>query len=402
MRGYFPREEQAIGRYLKLLSRVSGATGAFFAEKAMPATIAKVAGPLLKRRFLNYAGRTTGEVLAGLTSDRELAAVLTGQWGDYGLPPAQSSFAMHALIAQHYLEGAFYPVGGASQIAATIAPVIEREGGRVLISAEVESILVDSQNQAAGVRMADGRELRAPLIFSDAGAWNTYARLLATGSRGRESALAEIESIPISMGHLCLYVGLRRELDEPEFGDTNLWIYPGPDHDANTARYLADPNQPFPAVFISFPSAKDPDFARRHPGRATIEVVTLAPYKWFEPWSDTRWKHRGAGYDALKQQFADRLRAELERHVPAVRGKIDYCELSTPLSTQKFANYHHGQIYGAAFTPERFRARVFSPRTPVANLYLTGADAASAGVAGALIGGALAASCALRRNLIPR
>jgi all-trans-retinol 13,14-reductase len=308
---------------------------------------------------------------------------------------------MHAIVAEHYLEGAYYPVGGASRIAASIAPVIERAGGRVVVGAEVQQILLDdTRRRAVGVRMADGRELRAPLILSDAGAWNTYARLLPPDAPGRAQSLAEIQRIPNSMGHVCLYVGLRRDPGEPEFGDTNLWIYPSADHDANLARYAVDPDQPFAGLYISFPSAKDPDFARRHPGRATIEVVTLAPYEWFERWADTRWKHRGADYDELKQRLAERMRTELERHVPAVRGKIDYCELSTPLSTRQFVNYLQGQGYGPACTPERFQARVLSPRTTVRNLYLTGADAASMGGIGALAGGALAASAVLRRNLV--
>jgi all-trans-retinol 13,14-reductase len=307
---------------------------------------------------------------------------------------------MHATIADHYLEGAFYPVGGASRIAASIAPAIERAGGQILVGAEVEQILLDARDRAVGVRMADDRELRAPLILSDAGAWNTYARLLPPDAPGRAQALEEIERIPNSIGHLCLYVGLRRDPGEPEFGDTNLWIYPSADHDGNLARYTADPEQPFPGLFISFPSAKDPDFAQRHPGRATIEVVTVAPYGWFERWADTRWKRRGPDYDAFKQSLAARLRKELERQVPAVRGKIEYCELSTPLSTRQFANYLQGQVYGPACTPERFRARALSPRTTVRNLYLTGADAGVPGVTGALAGGALAASAVLRRNLM--
>jgi len=401
MREYFPREGAAIRRYVAEVHDAARANRLFFAEKALPGALARVAGPLMRRRFLGYARRTTGETLARITGNRELIAVLTGQWGDYGLPPGQSSFGMHAVIAEHYLGGAFYPVGGASRIAASIAPTIERAGGRILVGAEVEQILLNAaRNRAVGVRMADGRELRAPLILSDAGAWNTYARLLPPDAPGRAQALAEIERIPVSMGHLSLYVGLRRDPGEPEFGDTNLWIYPSADHDANLARYAADPEQPFSGLFISFPSAKDPDFARRHPGRATIEVVTVVPYGWFERWADTRWKRRGAEYDALKQRLAERLRAELERHVPAVRGKIDYCELSTPLSTRQFVNYHQGQIYGPACTPERFQARALSPRTTVRNLYLTGADAAMPGVTGALVGGALAASAVLRRNLM--
>jgi all-trans-retinol 13,14-reductase len=100
-------------------------------------------------------------VLGSLTSNHELIAVLTGQWGDYGLPPGQSSFGIRAIIARQYFGGAAYLVGGASQIAAGIAPHIERSGGRIEVSAEVARILTGPDRHAAGVRMADGREFRA-------------------------------------------------------------------------------------------------------------------------------------------------------------------------------------------------------------------------------------------------
>ncbi len=297
---YFPRERTAIAGYITEVQKAARASQLYFAEKAIPSALARAAGSLLRRRFLKYADATTAETLARLTTNQELIAVLTGTWGDYGLPPGQSSFGNHAIVVNHYLEGAHYPVGGAAQIAATIAPTIERAGGRIVVSGEVDAILVDARNRATGVRMADGRELRAPLILSDAGAWNTYAKLLPPETPGRAEALAEIESVPESVGHLCLYVGLRRAAGEAEFGDTNLWIHPTNDHDANVARFLRDPEGPFPGLFISFPSAKDPEFALRYPGRATIEVVTLAPYDWFEGWEDSRWKKRGADYDELK------------------------------------------------------------------------------------------------------
>ena len=92
--------------------------------------------------------------------------------------------------------------------------------------------------------------------------------------------------------------------------------------------------------------------------------------------------------------------AELEKHVPAVRGSIDYCELSTPLSTRHFANYASGEIYGLSATPARFQSRALQPRTPIENLFLTGQDAAVTGVTGALSGAVLAASSILGRNLM--
>src|SRR5262249_31769500 len=77
------------------------------------------------------------EVLESLTADQGLIGLLTAQWGDYGLPPAQSSFAIHALVAHHYFAGGSYPVGGAARIAQTIAPVIRARGGELLSNAEV-------------------------------------------------------------------------------------------------------------------------------------------------------------------------------------------------------------------------------------------------------------------------
>lgn len=52
-----------------------------------------------------------------------------------GTIPADSSILMHALLLNHYHYGSVYPVGGASEIAFNIIPVIERSGGRVLVRA---------------------------------------------------------------------------------------------------------------------------------------------------------------------------------------------------------------------------------------------------------------------------
>jgi len=229
---------------------------------------------------------------------------------------------------------------------------------------------------------------------------NTYARLLDPDLAGARGILDQLRTIPPSLSHLCLYVGLKHGGAALETGATNLWIYPGSDHDACLARFAADASQPFPVLFISFPSAKDPTFAQRYPGHSTIEVVAPAPYRWFERWADTRWKKRGADYDDFKQNLAARMREELERQVPAVRGFIDYTELSTPLSTRHFANYAQGEIYGLSAVPARFRVAGLGARTPVRNLYMTGADVGSLGVTGALFGGVITASLALGRNLM--
>ena len=103
--------------------------------------------------------------------------MLTGQWGDNGLPPARSSFLIHALIARHYLYGGYYPVGGASEIARNVIPVIQQSGGEVFTYADVTNILIEN-GRAVGVRLADGHEERAATVISDAGVFNTFTELL--------------------------------------------------------------------------------------------------------------------------------------------------------------------------------------------------------------------------------
>ena len=63
-------------------------------------------------------------------------------------------------------------------------------------------------------------------------------------------------------------------------------------------------------------------------------------------------------------------------------------------------NYERGESYGLSATPERFRLRCLTPRTPIRNLYLTGQDVVSLGVTGALLGGVVTASAILGRNLM--
>lgn len=400
LKDYFPSEVRAIDRYFAAVQSAQKAMGLYFAERAIPRPAARIAGTFLRAPFLRWASQTTLDVLRRFTENRELIAVLTAQWGDYGLPPAQSSFGIHAMIAAHYFNGASYPVGGASRIGETIAPAIERNGGKVVVGTEVQEVIVEN-GRAIGVGMADGREFRADLVISDAGARNTFERLV----REPQPIVKDLDRVPNSLAHLSLYIGVKQSARDLGLNGTNLWIYPPSgdgaiDHDANLSRFLRDPSAPFPVVYISFPSAKDPDFEKHHPGRATLEAVVFAPYEWFARWEDSRWKRRGAEYNAFKQTLADRIQREVERNVPAVAGKIDHAELSTPLTTRHFMNYGRGEAYGLAATPERFRLRSLTPHTSIRNLYLTGQDVASLGVAGALFGGVLTASAVLGRNLM--
>lgn len=353
----------------------------------------------MRKSLLKLANRTTLEVMQSITNNQELIGVLLGQYGDYGLPPAQSSFAIHAMVAGHYMNGGCYPIGGSGRIVETVAPVIAESGGIVLTNADVQEIIVKN-NKAIGVKMADGKEITAPLIISSAGIINTYAHLLPDTVVKKHKLKQQLQKVRPSVSHLCLYTGWKYTPEELQTDKPNLWIYPSYDHDKNVADYLADPNAPLPVVYVSFPSAKDPDWLNRYPGKSAIDLITLAPYEWFVQWEDKKWKKRGEDYEAFKEQFAQRLLAALYKQLPQLEGKLDYYELSSPLTTKHFANYDKGELYGLDHHPERFQQKFLRPHTPVKNLYLTGQDIVSAGVGGALIGGALTISAIMKKDIL--
>jgi all-trans-retinol 13,14-reductase len=399
MHEYFPRDKDAIDQYLEKVISTAKKAQMFFAEKAMPPFISKLFGAMMRRGVTKEALRTTREVLEDITQNQELIAVLTGQFGDYGLVPAESCFYIHAMVVAHYLRGAAYPVGGASRIAETILPVIERSGGEMLTNAEVTEIIIENE-RAVGVRLIDGRELRAPVVISNAGVINTFEQLVPAPLAQSIGYASKAREIGASVAHLSLYVGLNGTTEELQLEKTNLWVYPDRHHERNFQRFLEDVHAPFPMVYLSFPSAKDPDFQRRYPGKSTIEAITMGSYDSFRRWEKTSWKKRGPEYEELKANLAERLLDKIYAHAPATRGRVEVAELSTPLSTRNFAAHPEGAIYGLSHDAHRYEQRWLRPQTPIKGLYLSGADVVSAGVVGAMMGGFICSSAVLRGNVL--
>jgi len=112
--------------------------------------------------------------------------------------------------------------------------------------------------------------------------------------------------------------------------------------------------------------------------------------------------HRGAEYEALKEQIAQRLLTYLFEQLPHLKDHIDYYEFSTPLTTKNFANYQKGELYGIDHSPNRYRQKFLQPQTSFKGLYLTGQDIVTADVGGALFSGLITASAMTGRNYMRR
>jgi phytoene dehydrogenase-like protein len=388
----FPAEKQAIGQYFRDIKRAANWLNRHIMAMVTPQPVSWIV-QAINRVSEQSALQTTQQYLESHIRDPRFRAVLASQWADYGLPPGRSAFVAHAVIVSHYLNGAWYPVGGAGEIPKAASSVIREAGGELLPGHEVTKIIVEG-GKAVGVEVRPKKgkdqprlEFRAPVVVSDAGAWNTFTRLLPKETFPFH---AELDTPPEGLEAVELFLGLKRDPRELGFQGENYWIFSSFDHDQMCAGRdeLLDGHAPM--AYLSFPSLKDPR-AQSH----TAEIVAPFSYRSLESFHEEPWKRRGLDYESAKKRITEALLDIVEQQHPGFRDLVAYAELATPITFEYFTGAPSGTIYGYPATPEKFRKSWLRPRTPIRNLYLTGTDAAVLGVMGALMGGIATASTLL-------
>ena len=390
----FPQEARAIHRYFQDVQQVTRWVTLGFVQGMVP----RPAASLLRAAQRLGGRRATGTTKAYLDAhfrSPELKAVLASQWGDYGLPPSQSAFAVHALIVSHYLEGAWFPRGGSARIARTFEKGIEQAGGAVRVAQEVTEILTEN-GAAVGVRVTDHRGAqvnervyRAPVIVSAIGASNTFNRLLPTsGKIGRrtESARRTLKHLGTGTSAVSVFLRLRDDPRSIGIDGGNIWVNRDLDHEgaqrSSNSLLEGHPHN----IFVSFSSLNSGETPH------TAEITSFCEAKVFQQWAEHPRGHRGPEYSALKERIARGMLELAESAAPGLTGLVDYAETSTPLTYEHYTAHPAGAFYGSPATPLRFRSRPLGPRTAVSGLFLSGQDAGSTGIMGAMTGG-VAAAC---------
>ncbi|EOD10786.1 hypothetical protein EMIHUDRAFT_459817 [Emiliania huxleyi CCMP1516] len=394
LRRRFPSEGAALHSYSWRVLLAHVWLGAHLGLKVLPAALA---APLL--RALGGM-QTTQTALERLTGSPKLRHVLSYIWGTYGVPPSRSPFAFHLLAAR-------------------IVPTVLKAGGAVLVRAPVTSLVCDEAGAVRGVVVRGRLALRAAhASFSSlTRATTTFCHLVPPPQRHRLAPLlASIRDAPPvsppastetqvepSLAFLYLFLGLSADGGGGAGGSGgsggglprhNIWKFGGWDHERGSELppRLDDVAADHPLLlFLSSPSAKDPAWEQRHPGKQVVLALAPTRFEYWAEWRDGRIHKRGEAYDRLKRALTERMTEEVLRLLPQLRGRVEYCDLGTPLSSNFYLGTRHGEAYGLAHTPARFAQPWLTPRTPLPGLYLAGQDVATDGVTGGVISGFMAA-----------
>jgi len=365
---------------------------------------------LIMRKYTKLYRLTAQEALDSLSDNEEFKSVLSYIFGDMGAAPSELGVLGYATLINHYIPGSFYPLGGPSEIALQIIPIIERNGGRVLVDAPVSKILVNDKGRANGVtvRKAGGDiNIFAKRIISDAGIVNTFKFMLPKEIATKAPLYQYIEKVGPSCSNMSVFVGINGSQKDLQLQTSNTWAFTGQCLEKELQAYMSmsfekAAESECPLMFISFPSAKDPSWQSKYPGKSALLILTLCPWSWTSQWQEGKLKHRGDEYEGLKMRLGHQMWRQCEQLYPQIEGKMDYIDVGSPLSNKHYLGQPEGEMYGLDHNKMRFEPKVavqFRAETGIPGLYLTGQDILTCGFSGAMSAAYLTAGAVLHRNL---
>ena len=339
-----------------------------------------------------------GSFLESTFKNPKLRAILGAQCGDYGVPPSRAPALLGLGVVLHYtIGGGFFPRGGSGELRDALVEA-GRELGVVYKRRTAVETIHTERGRVTGVTTAKGEHLTADVIISTIDPTLTYGRLLNEDSVPGKLRRKASETLP-SVGSLCLYYGIERDLREDGLGAFNVWDYPTWDVESAFAYALDGGEMPEDFAFFLSPNSLKDDTNRMAPeGCSTLEVVTLAPFAPFAKWADGKALKRGDEYDALKQESAERLKASVDARWPGLISDVVIEDVSTPVTNIHFAGAVAGGIYGPAAVREQFGLNAFRRQSPIDGLYLAGAGVDGPGVAPCLASGMKSARAAAKAS----
>jgi phytoene desaturase len=278
--------------------------------------------------------------------------------------------AYYCLIAHlERTHGVHYAMGGTGAVVKALCDLIEGQGGRLRMNAEVAEITT-AGGRATGVRLASGERIPADIVVSNADVGWTYSKLLSQTPRKRWTD-AKLARARYSMSLFVWYFGTDRRFEDVYHHTMVL----GPRYkellkDIFSRKRLAEDF----SLYLHRPTASDPSLAP--PGCDSFYVLAPVP----NLLSGTDWTAQAEPYRAaIEQRLHETVLPGFARHIVTSR-----------ILTPRDFRDRLLSLNGAAFSlePQLFQSAWFRPHNrseEVEGLYLVGAGThPGAGVPGVI------------------
>jgi prolycopene isomerase len=337
--------------------------------------------------IFKFFSKPWGAMVDARLKNPKLKAIVSGQWGYYGLPPSKLSSFYYAIPNIGYLTGGgFYPKGRSQTISDALARFITGHGGKVLLNTRVNKILVND-HAAAGVVTADGKEFKARVVVSNANAFDTFQKMVDDKEYLAEYQ-AKWQQYSVSLSAFQVFLGLKEDLvRQLGIPDSEIFIESSYDPEESYRCALkGDVENGGIGVTLY-----DNIFKGYSPeGKNTLSILALQGY---EPWAKFEsdyFKGNKTEYRKEKERMAEILIQKTERLLlPGLSKAIQVKEIGTPLTNFRYTSNYRGAIYGWDQTVNNSGNARVGHKTPIKNLYLAGAWSRPGHGYGAVIGSGL-------------
>lgn len=252
--------------------------------------------------------------------------------------------------------GVFYPQGGMYEVALALERIAKKYNVTMRTNTPVEKIIVEN-GEATGVVLADGEEVLAETVVSNADIWHTETQLLPEAARSFDDAYWEKRTLAPSA--LIMYLGVDGEVGNLEHH--NLVF--SKDWEQNFAEIFDSPRWPTdPSLYICAPGKTDSNVAPEGKENLFVLVPIASGLEYTEE---------------EKRAYAQRVLQTMEEtmKIPNLRERIEFQRL---FCVEEFADRYNslkGSALGLAHTVRQ--TAIFRPDTKsktLPNLYYVGAN----------------------------
>lgn len=351
-----PEDVEGYRRFLAYTEKVFARAFTDLADHSFHSVweMVKVAPDLIKLR----AEQSVYRRVSSFIKDPCLRQVFSFEPLLIGGNPLRSS-SIYAMI--HYLErtwGVHFAMGGTGALVSGLVRLFEDMGGRLVLDCRAEEIEVFG-GRVAAVRSAKGERFPADVVVSNADVANTYRKLVRPEHR-RKWTDRRLERMKYAMSLFVAYFGTDRTY--PHLPHHSIILgprYHGLLGDIFDRKVVADDF----SLYLHAPTRTDPSLAP--PGCETFYVLSPVP-------------HLGGGqdWDAIKDEYADRILASLEKPhlVPDLRKHLVTLRTFTPKDFETDLDAFMGSAF--QFEPTLTQSAWFRPHNrseDVGGLFFVGA-----------------------------